>query len=85
MAYCACEQPSMRMLPLAAALMPYTHNLLALIYTADIGKAEGEGKEWHGHVSAVTVAPEYRRLGLARRLMYELERISKDVYVLRAW
>jgi N-terminal acetyltransferase B complex catalytic subunit len=22
-----------------------------------IGKAEGEGKLWHGHVSAVTVAP----------------------------
>ncbi len=30
-----------------------------------IGKAEGEGEEWHGHVTAVTVAPEYRRQGLA--------------------
>lgn len=25
-----------------------------------LGKAEGEGKKWHGHVTAVTVAPEYR-------------------------
>ena len=25
-----------------------------------IGKAEGEGARWHGHVTAVTVAPEYR-------------------------
>lgn len=38
-----------------------------------LGKAEGEGKLWHGHVSAVTVAPRYRRLGLARTLMDDLE------------
>lgn len=25
-----------------------------------LGKAEGEGEKWHGHVTAVTVAPEYR-------------------------
>lgn len=24
-----------------------------------LGKAEGEDKLWHGHVSAVTVAPRY--------------------------
>ncbi len=41
-----------------------------------IGKAEGRGKEWHGHVSALTVAPEYRRLGLGKTLMAELERVS---------
>jgi N-terminal acetyltransferase B complex catalytic subunit len=34
-----------------------------------IGKAEGKGNLWHGHVSALTVAPEYRRLGLAKTLM----------------
>lgn len=28
----------------------------------------------------MTVAPEYRRLGLARRLMQELERVSEDIY-----
>lgn len=45
-----------------------------------IGKAEGEGKEWHGHVSAVTVAPEYRRLGLASKLMSFTESLSQQTY-----
>ena len=46
-----------------------------------IGKAEGVGENWHGHVSAVSVAPQFRRLGIARVLMKELERISEHVYV----
>ncbi len=25
-----------------------------------LGKAEGEGKLWHGHITCVTVSPEYR-------------------------
>jgi N-terminal acetyltransferase B complex catalytic subunit len=41
-----------------------------------IAKAEGTGKDWHGHFSAVTVAPEFRRLGLARSLCAEVERVS---------
>lgn len=41
-----------------------------------MGKSEGEGNKWHGHVTAVTVAPEFRRLGLARRLMKYLEDVS---------
>lgn len=45
-----------------------------------MGKAEGEDKEWHGHVTALTVAPAYRRLGLAKVLMEELERVSEEVY-----
>lgn len=45
-----------------------------------LGKAEGIGKLWHGHVSAVTVAPAYRRLGLAKTLMDDLETISADTY-----
>lgn len=45
-----------------------------------IGKAEGIGKEWRGHISAVTVAPEFRRLGLAGTLMKELERVSDKMY-----
>mmetsp|Transcript_18278 Transcript_18278/g.52783 ORF Transcript_18278/g.52783 Transcript_18278/m.52783 type:complete len:176 (-) Transcript_18278:162-689(-) len=45
-----------------------------------LGKAEGLGKLWHGHVSAVTVAPAYRRLGLAKTLMDDLETISDDTY-----
>jgi len=45
-----------------------------------IGKAEGAAREWHGHVSALTVAPEFRRLGLAKTLMAELERVSDSAY-----
>lgn len=44
-----------------------------------IGKAEGQDKLWHGHVSAVTVAPDFRRLGMAKKLMEKLERISRDM------
>ncbi|KAL7746584.1 N-alpha-acetyltransferase 20 [Sorochytrium milnesiophthora] len=45
-----------------------------------MGKAEGKGKDWHGHVTAVTVAPEYRRLGLAKQLMQVLEMVSEKIY-----
>lgn len=45
-----------------------------------LAKAEGAGKNWHSHVSAVTVAPTYRRLGLAKSLMDDLERFSDEVY-----
>lgn len=50
---------------------------------AVMGKAEGRKTDWHGHVTAVTVAPEFRRLGLAKRLMDELERVSEHMYA--AW
>lgn len=47
-----------------------------------MGKSEGEGRNWHGHVTVLTVAPAYRRLGVARRLMQYLEEISDagDMY-----
>jgi N-terminal acetyltransferase B complex catalytic subunit len=45
-----------------------------------LGKAEGEDNLWHGHVSAVTVAPEYRRLGLAKTLMDDFEKFSIHTY-----
>ena len=45
-----------------------------------LGKAEGPNTDWHGHVTALTVAPPYRRLGLARRMIEHLERISDDAY-----
>lgn len=38
-----------------------------------LGKAEGSGEDFHAHVSAVTVAPTFRRLGLGQALMKELE------------
>eukprot|EP01121_Diplochlamys_sp_Union-15-3_P000917 TRINITY_DN10778_c0_g1_i1.p1 TRINITY_DN10778_c0_g1~~TRINITY_DN10778_c0_g1_i1.p1 ORF type:complete len:176 (-),score=19.09 TRINITY_DN10778_c0_g1_i1:53-580(-) len=44
------------------------------------GKAEGKGDFWHGHVTAVTVAPEYRRLGMAKQLMNILETVSEKIY-----
>jgi len=44
------------------------------------GKAETQGVDQHGHVTAVTVAPEYRRLGLARKMMGLLELVSDQIY-----
>lgn len=61
-----------------------------------VGKAEGRDsmtstsafgssrtrqlKERHGHVTAITVAPEYRRLGLAKGMMDLLESASASTY-----
>ena len=42
-----------------------------------MGKVEGSYKTWHGHVTALTVAPEFRRLGLANTFMGMLETISE--------
>jgi N-terminal acetyltransferase B complex catalytic subunit len=42
-----------------------------------MGKAEGMGENWHGHVTALTVSPDYRRLGLAAGLMKFLEDVSE--------
>lgn len=42
-----------------------------------MGKAEGHGENWHGHVTALTVSPDYRRLGLAITLMKFLEDVSE--------
>eukprot|EP01083_Nonionella_stella_P067737 179385_1 len=41
-----------------------------------IGKDEGSKQEYHGHISAVTVNPTYRRLGLAQKFMQRLEESS---------
>jgi len=45
-----------------------------------MGKAEGVGENWHGHISAVTVAPRYRRLGLAAMLIQYLEDMTEEVH-----
>ena len=47
-----------------------------------LGKAEGTGKNWHGHVTAVTVSPTYRRQRLAKKLMDLLEEVTIHMYVL---
>lgn len=53
--------------------------MLILCVFAVMGKAEGSvaREEWHGHVTALSVAPEFRRLGLAAKLMELLEEISE--------
>ena len=43
----------------------------------DIGKAEDEDENWHGHVSAVSVSPFYRRLHLGNDLMRYIEVMSE--------
>ncbi|KNZ58744.1 hypothetical protein VP01_186g7 [Puccinia sorghi] len=43
-----------------------------------MGKMEGENEDFHGHVSAITVAPSYRRLSLARELMKLIESASEQ-------
>lgn len=50
-----------------------------MLFYAVMGKAEGSvaREEWHGHVTALSVAPEFRRLGLAAKLMEMLEEISE--------
>jgi N-terminal acetyltransferase B complex catalytic subunit len=45
-----------------------------------IGKVEGIEENWHSHVSALSVAPEFRRTGLAKRLMSYFEEISEEVH-----
>ena len=43
-----------------------------------MGKLEGHGTDWHSHVTAITVSPEYRRLGVARGMMEGFE-LSTDL------
>uniref|UniRef100_A0A8R1E322 N-alpha-acetyltransferase 20 n=1 Tax=Caenorhabditis japonica TaxID=281687 RepID=A0A8R1E322_CAEJA len=42
-----------------------------------MGKIEGRDENWHGHVTAVSIAPDYRRLGLAAYMMDFLEKTSE--------
>jgi len=62
----------------SAAPQPPSSRLVAGISAGYVmGKAEGKGDRWHGHVTAVTVAPEHRRGGLAAALMARLEAASE--------
>lgn len=45
-----------------------------------MGKSEARQHsplDWHGHVTAVSVADEFRRIGLAAKMMNSLEEISE--------
>lgn len=61
--------------------IPSSRIAFATFQSAVLGKSEGEGTEWHGHVSALTVAPEYRRHGAARQLMHDFEARWDKAYV----
>jgi ribosomal protein S18 acetylase RimI-like enzyme len=77
MGYGACwwwRAPARPLLPLFSSYRAISSSFSVL------GKAEGSAHDFHGHVTALTVAPEYRRLSLARVLMSFLETASDDVY-----
>lgn len=61
------------------AVYDMIHKAISLYCLSVMGKAEGSvaREEWHGHVTALSVAPEFRRLGLAAKLMEMLEEISE--------
>lgn len=41
-----------------------------------MAKTEGKGPLWHSHITAVTVAPSFRRISLASKLCQALETIT---------
>lgn len=47
-----------------------------------LGKVEGSipEKSWHGHITAVTVAPNARRQGIARYFMDYLKMVSEKIH-----
>lgn len=49
-----------------------------MVCSTVMGKAEGHGENWHGHVTALTVGPDFRRLGIAAKLMAFLEDVSEQ-------
>jgi N-terminal acetyltransferase B complex catalytic subunit len=44
------------------------------------GKSEGKSNLFHGHVTAITVAPQFRRQKLANKLMETLERVTETFH-----
>lgn len=50
-----------------------------------LAKTEGSKKEWHAHISAVTVDPHYRRIGLGSDLCDILKVISETERPIHAW
>ncbi|CEL99543.1 unnamed protein product [Vitrella brassicaformis CCMP3155] len=45
-----------------------------------IGKVEGSNDSWHGHVTALSIAPDFRKTGLAQRLMAYLEDVCDRIH-----
>ena len=42
-----------------------------------MGKVEGNKENWHGHVTCLSVAPEFRRQGVSKILMNDFEKTSE--------
>jgi N-terminal acetyltransferase B complex catalytic subunit len=42
-----------------------------------MAKVEGNAENWHGHVTCLSVAPEFRRQGASRELMNVFEKTSE--------
>ncbi|KAG5502728.1 hypothetical protein JKF63_04495 [Porcisia hertigi] len=57
-----------------------THPTTGIPMAYTLGKAEGKGEDYHGHVSAVSVAPTFRRVALGETLMLELAQVSEFVH-----
>ena len=76
---CMSYVPSYMMIAIAYTVDGLHQNYTSDFVLAVMGKAEGSvaREEWHGHVTALSVAPEFRRLGLAAKLMEMLEEISE--------
>ncbi|KAF8401696.1 hypothetical protein HHK36_012642 [Tetracentron sinense] len=50
---------------------------------AVMGEVEGQDESWHGHVTAITVASEYRRQQLAKKLKHMPEDIGDKMILWR--
>jgi N-terminal acetyltransferase B complex catalytic subunit len=42
-----------------------------------MAKVEGNTSNWHGHVTCLSVAPEFRRQGASKELMNVFEKTSE--------
>jgi N-terminal acetyltransferase B complex catalytic subunit len=45
-----------------------------------LAKVEGSGEDWHSHISAISISPEFRKLGVAKRLLDYFEDVSEKVH-----
>jgi N-terminal acetyltransferase B complex catalytic subunit len=45
-----------------------------------LAKVEGTGIDWHSHISAISVSPEFRKLGVGRLLLDYFEKVSEEVH-----
>ena len=52
----------------------------SLLCGYNMGKVEGPTASWHGHVSALSIAPHYRRLHLSLSLMAALEQTCDQLH-----